>query len=81
MIKIRHKIQHIYLNCKRKSKGKVTQYDTSLPTATYVFIPNKVVQTHQTGSLSKHSWESHQCILHVTATCGLCTESTFLWMC
>jgi hypothetical protein len=46
----------------------------------HVFIPNKVFQTHQTGNLSKHNWKSHQCILHVTATCYLCTESTFLWM-
>jgi hypothetical protein len=79
-MKLWHKIQHIYINWKRESKGKVTQYDTSPPTAIYVFIPNKVFQTHKTGNLSKHSWESHQCILHMTATCTLCTESTFLWM-
>ena len=30
---------------------------------------------------SKHFWDCHQCVLHVTATCYLCTGSTFLWMC
>jgi hypothetical protein len=39
-----------------------------------------VFQSHHSDNLSKHSWNCYQCILHVTTTCSLRTESTFLWM-
>jgi hypothetical protein len=39
-----------------------------------------VLQSDQTGDLSKYIWACHNYILHVTATCILCTESTFFWM-
>jgi hypothetical protein len=68
------------LKLKKKIKREATQYDTSLPPAIHVFILNKVSQSHETGNLSKNSWESHKCIIHVTATCILYTESTLLWM-
>ena len=42
-------IQHIYLNWKRMSGGKVTQCNTNLPPAIYFVFLNKVFQFHQLG--------------------------------
>ena len=50
-----HEIQHIYLKWKRRLKGKVSPYDTSLPPATHPVILNKVFHSQWTGNLSKHS--------------------------
>jgi hypothetical protein len=46
----------------------------------YTFSFEIVFQSHHSGNLSEQIWDCYQCILHVTATCNLRSESTFLRM-